>query len=125
MKENKYLEYSPLVFRAIVGLMFLVTGITKILNPQGIIGMLGGAGFFWPTAWGWLVILSEILFGALVLAGWKLKYTIWPLVIIMIVATVMVGTLKNPTGLLFHLLTIWTLVSLYMGGGGKYSLDKD
>jgi len=129
MKENNSSEvkYSPTIFRLILGLMFLVAGISKLSNPQGIIGMLSNAGFFAPSFFGWLVILTEVLGGAVLLFGWKLKYAVWPLVIIMAVAIIMVSIpnlAKNPSGFFFHLLAIGALVSLYLTGAGKWALDK-
>ena len=120
-------EYVPLMTRMVLGLMFLVAGIGKLMNPSGIIGMLSNSGFFLPTFWGWLVILSEILFGGTVLLGWKLKYTTWPLVIVMIVATVIAvlpNVAKSPTGLFFHLLTIVGLIGLTLTGPGKWAIEK-
>ncbi len=121
-------NYSPLILRVILGLMFVVAGANKLLNPQGIIGMLSGAGFFLPTVWGWLVILSEVLFGLAVLAGWKLRYTVWPLALIMAVAIIIVSIpniTKNPSSFFFHLLAIGALVSLFLTGSGKWSLGKE
>ncbi|HLD71960.1 MAG TPA: DoxX family protein [Candidatus Nanoarchaeia archaeon] len=126
MQEKQ--DYSPLILRVILGLMFVVAGANKLLNPQGIIGMLSGAGFFLPAFWGWLVILSEVLFGLTVLVGWKLRYTIWPLAIIMAVAIIMVSVpniVKNPSGFFFHLLAIGALVSLFLTGAGAWSLGKE
>lgn len=121
-------NYSPLILRVILGLMFVVAGANKLLNPQGIISMLSGVGFFLPTFWGWLVILSEVLFGLAVLAGWKLRYTVWPLVIIMTVVIILISIpsiTKNPSGFFFHLLAIGALVSLFLTGAGTWSLGKE
>ena len=122
-----YAKYSPIIFRIVLGLMFLVAGINKLTNPQGIIGMLSGAGFFVPSFFGWLVIITEILGGAVLLFGWKLRYAIWPLAVVMAVATIMVtipNITKNPSSFFFHLLAIGALVSLYLTGAGKWALDK-
>ena len=119
-------EYNPSVLRLVLGLLFIIPGVTKLMNPVGVIGMLQGMGFFWPIVWGWLVILSEVLFGLTVLVGWKLKYTIWPLVVIMIVASVLVviPNMKSPTNLLFHLLAIAGLLSIAWTGPGKFAVKQ-
>ena len=95
------------------------------MTPSGIIGMLGNLGFPAPSFFGWLLLLSEIVFGISVLIGWKLKYTVWPLVIVLLVALIMV-TLPNikqdQINVLFHLLGIAGLISLYLTGPGAFSL---
>lgn len=74
--------------RILLGLIFVVAGVMKITNSEGVVGMLtGNVLFSWaPAFWAWVLILSEIVFGIAILAGWRLKYTVWPPVIIMIVA---------------------------------------
>ncbi len=128
-KNMTYSQYGPTILRIFLGLLFLVPGIFKITNPAGIIGMLGGLGFPLATFFGWLVILSEIGFGLALLLGYKVKYTVWPLIVIMIVAIFSVtlpGFIKNPTSagsLLFHLLAIGGLLSVYFTGPGKCAVN--
>ena len=56
-------EYGPTLLRLVLGVMFLVMGIKKLLNPEMIIGFLGSLGFPVPIFFGWLLLLSEIVFG--------------------------------------------------------------
>ncbi|MBI1969648.1 DoxX family protein [Candidatus Woesearchaeota archaeon] len=122
--------YSPAVLRLILGPLFIVPGISKLLNPGMIIGMLGGMGFPGASFFGWLLLLSEIIFGLCVLLGWKVKYTVWPLVVVLLVATIMVhipAMVGNPMGaitVLFHLLGIAALVSVFLTGAGALSIDS-
>ena len=62
MQKNK--GYGLAIIRMALGLLFVIPGITKLLNPSGIIGMLGGLGFPAAGFFGWILILSEIFFGA-------------------------------------------------------------
>jgi len=128
--EN-YSNYSPTMLRAILGPLFILPGIMKLMNPAMISGMLGSMGFPAPTLFAWILIISEIGFGLAVLAGFKIKYTVWPLVVILLVATAlvfapMIGTDPSAPGqVLFHLLGIAALVSLFFTGAGKIAVDKN
>lgn len=122
-------NYGPMVLRIAVGLLMLIPGISKLMNPSGIIGMLGGMGIPLATAMGWILILSEILFGASLILGWQTKYTVWPPVVILTVATLMVHlpNIGEPMGainVLFHLLGIASLVSVFLSGPGAYALGE-
>ncbi|MEK6891212.1 MAG: DoxX family protein [Nanoarchaeota archaeon] len=124
---KNYKEYSPLIIRVFVGLLLLIPGIFKLMNPAGITGMLTGLGFPAPVLFAWILILIEIIFGAIVILGWKLKYTVWPLVVVLVVATITVvipNMNGNPINLLFHLLGIASLISLTLTGPGMHSLDE-
>ncbi|MEK6953120.1 MAG: DoxX family protein [Nanoarchaeota archaeon] len=127
---NEYANISQFLLRLGLGIMFLFTGISKLLNPSAIIGMLSGLSFPIPTFFGWILLLSEIIFGALVLIGWKVKYTIWPLVIILLVATLTVFVPqigKDPMAMIsvfFHIIGILALISISLSGAGKWAIDK-
>ena len=121
-------KYGASLLRLTLGLLFVVAGIGKLLDPEGISGMLGSLGFPAPTFFAWLLLLSEIVFGLAVLVGWKLNYTVWPLVVIMVVALVLVHlkTLGDPMGrvnVLFHLVGLACLLSLYFTGPGEYAVS--
>ena len=130
MNEMKNSQYGPTITRIALGLLFIIPGLSKLSNPAGIIGMLGGLGFFAPALWGWVLLLSEIIFGAAVFVGWKVKYTVWPLVIIMLVAgsTValpQIGT--NPMAVpitLFHLVAVAALIGVFLTGPGALAVKQ-
>ena len=125
MKENT--DFGPFFVRIGLGLLFIFPGIMKLMNPGMIIGMLGGMGFPLPMVLGWLVIIAEVLGGIALLAGYKVKYVVWPLVVILVVATVAVylpDLAKNATQVLFHLLGILSLISLYYSGPGAFAAEK-
>ena len=78
------------VNRILLGLLILVAGLTKLFvaSLSKVIEMLSSNVLFaWaPGFWAWVLILSEIVFGIAILASWKLKYTVWPPIVIMLVA---------------------------------------
>ncbi len=100
----------------LLGLLMLIPGILKlvVMKPAAISSMLGGIVLFaWaPTFWAWVLILSEIVFGVLILARWNLKYTTIPPMIILAIATLFV-TIKwdalaetQVGSVIFHLIGI-------------------
>src|SRR3989338_3575921 len=119
------------LLRVTIGLLFLVAGINKFLNPDGVIKMLSGIGFPIAPFFAWLLLLSEIVFGALILVGYKVKFTAWPLAIVLAVAWMTVtvpfgvqemGLFKSltSTNSFFHLIGIAGLVTLALSGPGNW-----
>jgi len=92
--------------RILLGLVMLVPGLLKLFvsGSDGVTGMLSGIALFsWaPSFWAWVLILSEIVFGIAILASWRLKYTVWPPAVIMLVAAFTVAWGNWPT-FLMHL----------------------
>ena len=88
----------------LLGLVMLIPGLLKlfVMKPATIIGMFSGLGIPAASFFAWVVILSEIIFGVLILAKWKLKYTVIPPIIILVVAT-FTAHWYNWTNMLVHL----------------------
>lgn len=119
----KMKKYAPFALRLGFGIMFLVAGIMKLTNPAKITGMLEGLGFPGFAFWAWLLILAELIGGAALIAGFKLKWITPPLAVVLLVATVTVAY-KQPTNLLMHIALISGLVSLWLSGPGRLGLDR-
>jgi len=122
--------YSTTFLRVVLGLLFLVPGIMKIMAPDGIIGMLGDLGFPAPTLFGWILILSEIIFGLALVIGLKVEYAVWPLIIIMAVAifTVHIKDTENSMMWIDVLIRVGTIASLNLlrfTGPGKLSVSAE
>ena len=92
--------------RNLLGLVMLVPGLLKLfsIGSAGVTQMLSGIALFaWaPGFWAWILIISEIVFGIAILASWKLEYSVWPPVIIMLVAAFTISWGNWPT-MLMHL----------------------
>lgn len=117
--------------RIILGILFLGAGLMKLMKPDQIIGMLGGMGFPTPAFFGWLVLLSEVIFGLALLVGFRVKYTVWPLIIILIVAilTVWLPAVMKDFGMnfgniLWHVLGIVVLLEIGFAGPGDFAVSK-
>jgi len=100
-------ETMKMVNRILIGLMFLVAGILKVfvIKPAGVVGMLSGIGFPAPTVFAWILILSEIIFGACVLFNVQMKWAPIPLMIILLVATFTVYLTQIPQ-IFLHLVAV-------------------
>src|SRR5690349_8336952 len=85
--------HVKLLNRVLLGLLVLIPGLLKLWNlfsagSSGwfVPGFLAQLGFPAPTFFAWILMLCEIVFGIAILTNWKLKYTVWPPIIIMLVA---------------------------------------
>lgn len=135
MDLKAYSSYGPTILRVILGLMFLLAGIGKLMNPAGTAGFFGTLGIPGASVMVWLVIAVEILGGLALLAGWQLRWAVWPIIAVMLVATalaVIPGAYAKASGALFptikdssiwfHLLAIGALVTLAFTGPGKWAV---
>jgi putative oxidoreductase len=125
MKTEKYIVVAVGV---LIGAMFLIAGLTKafVSGPNGVAGFFGSLGIPAPLFFAWVVMLSEIVFGLLVIAQYKLKYTAWPLVVIMVVSAFLVQW-GNWSSFLMHLivganLAWFGMIDLKMGGRNNFRL---
>lgn len=115
------------LLRVTIGLMLLIAGIKKFQGPEGVTGMLTGLGFPAPVVFAWILILSEVIFGALVLVGYKVRYTTWPLAIILAIAVLTVTIPSQgltSSSVWFHLIAISGLVTIALTGPGKWALSR-
>ncbi len=127
--DNNHMHATAFL-RIMLGLLFVVPGITKIMAPNGIIGMLSNLGFPGPAFFGWVLILSEIIFGLALIVGYKAKYAVWPLIIILVVAilTVHIKDTQNPMIWIDVLLRVVAIAGLNMlryTGSGSWSLGEE
>lgn len=125
--RSQYHMYGHTLLRITIGLLFVIMGISKLTNPSGIIGMLGDVGFPAATFFGWLLLLSELIFGALIFVGYKVRYTAWPLAIILAVAVLTVvipGEGIGSPSAFFHYISIAALISLAWTGPGEWAISE-
>jgi len=118
---NKKAISPLLLLRLSLGLLFTIMGILKLLNPEGIIGMLGTLGFPLTGFLGWIVIFSEVIFGITLLVNYKVKYSTIPLGIILIVALLFAalpnldtGNPMTILGILWHIVALAGLAALHL-----------
>ena len=97
----------------VLGLLMLVPGLVKLFmfKPAGVTAMLNGLGFPLPMFFAWILILSEIVFGILILFKYKLNYTKYVPVLILFIATILT-TIGNWSSFLLHVLAIINYLQL-------------
>jgi putative oxidoreductase len=78
-----------LIGRVLVGLLFLVAGIRKIMFYSGSVAYFTKLGFPAPEIMGVLAILIEVGGGALLLLGWQTRRISWLLILFVAIATAM------------------------------------
>ena len=80
-------KYSGFGVRIVVGLIFLIAGLSKLMNgAQMFTGMLDGIGFPMAIMFAWLVTIIEIVGGLFLILGLFDRIVASLLAIIMIVA---------------------------------------
>ena len=75
--------------RALMGALFLVAGVRKILMFAGSVGYFAKLGFPAPEAMTVLAIVIEVGGGALLLLGWQTKRIAWLMIVFVAIATFM------------------------------------
>jgi len=114
-------QFGPFALRIGIGGLFLTMGIMKLMNPAMITGMLGNLGFPAAAFWAWILIIVEIVGGASVLTGFKLKWVTPFLAVVLVVA---IATGNQPIMALTNAALLSGLVSLWLSGPGAWALDK-
>ena len=114
------------LLRVTLGLLFLIGGLSKLVAPEGITGLLGKIGFPAVGVFVWILIIIEIVGGAALILGKKVDKVVWPLFIVLLIATLLVhlpafDRSQTPTmmNLLWHLVGLGGLLSLHSTGPGK------
>jgi len=96
-----------------LGLVMLIPGLMKlfVMGPSAIVGMLSGLGIPAPAFFAWVLIIGELLSGALILAKWNLHKVVYIPIIVLLVAT-FTANWGNWTNMLVHLTLVtnfWVL----------------
>ncbi|MEK6914558.1 MAG: DoxX family protein [Nanoarchaeota archaeon] len=117
---------GPALLRIALGILFLVPGLAKLMDPGMITGMLSGLGFPVAPLFAWILILVEIICGALLIIGFKTEIAIWPLFVVLLVALLLVAIpsfdaskVDTIMALLWHLVGLAGLLSINSTGPGK------
>jgi putative oxidoreductase len=122
-----------LIGRVLLGVLFLVAGIRKIMLYSGSVAYLTKLGFPAPEVMAVLAILIEVGGGALLILGWPTRRVSWLLVLFVVIATAMAHRFwefdaPQYANQMNHFLKNAAIVGglLYVAvlGAGKLSLDE-
>jgi putative oxidoreductase len=128
--------------RVVIAASFLFHGLAKFgAGHAGFVGMLDGIGVPAPEVMAWVTAITEVVGGAMVLLGLRVRLAVVPLAVVMVVAIV---TVHLPNGFSFinrtgmseagptfgmpgwetGLLILGALGALFLTGSGPLSIDK-
>jgi putative oxidoreductase len=122
-----------LIGRVLLGVLFLVAGIRKIMLYSGSVAYFTKLGFPAPEVMAVLAILIEVGGGALLILGWQTRRVSWLLVLFVVIATAMAHRFwefdaPQYANQMNHFLKNAAIVGglLYVAvlGAGKLSLDE-
>jgi putative oxidoreductase len=122
-----------LIGRVLLGLLFLVAGVRKIMLYSGSAAYFAKLGFPAPEAMAVLAILIELGGAALLILGWQTRRIAWLLVLFVIIATAMAHRFwefdaaqyaNQMNHFLKNVAIIGGLLYVAVLGAGKLSLDE-
>ena len=135
-KLSKYSDWSLVLLRIGIGVIFLVHGLGKLLSigPYaagigGTAGYLASLGIPAALFFAWILALVETFGGVFILAGFLTRYAAAAIAIEMIVAIILVHLPKGFSvlngGYEFPLLILLGAIALVLSGAGnKLVLEK-
>jgi len=118
-------DWSVLLLRVVLGLIFLVHGWPKIKKLKETAQNFEMMGFKPGAFWGTIIAIVEFVGGLFLITGLFTSITAIVLAIEMLVATIwkLLRRQKLAGGYEFELLLLVSLLALTTLGGGLYSLD--
>ena len=81
-----YSPIVPLVARMLIGLIFLVAGVRKVMGFAGAVAYLAKLGFPAAEAMAVIAIAIEIGGSILLIAGWRTRWAAWLLALFVVIA---------------------------------------
>lgn len=135
-RNDELARWGPTFARLALGIPLLVAGVGKLFEVgpkasgiEGFSGMLAGAGVPLPTVFAWLVGITEVVGGTLLLVGALVRISAALASVIMITATVLVhlpnGYPTTNSGFELTLALFFVGISLVVAGPGRLSVEHD
>jgi putative oxidoreductase len=117
-----------LIGRMLLGLLFLISGIHKVLDPQGTQQYMIAMGMTWMTAPLYVgALVVELAGGLSLLLGYRARIGAWLLVVFMIPTSLLFHTHFADPNQMIHFLKNLSIIGglLYVGlyGAGRLSMD--
>lgn len=115
--------------RVVVGLMLLPHGIEKLMRGVSVFAANNPAklGFWPPTAWGWAVVLIEVVGGVCIALGLLTRFFAAAAAIELAIITFGVHSATwswTTRGMEYPLMWGCMMLIVALKGGGEYSLDR-
>ena len=121
-------EFAPVPLRLGLAALFIFTGITKLMDPQGNAMFFSGLGIPAAEILVWVVIAIELLGGLALALGFLTRLAAIGLSIFVLVALILAYIIpwppQNMLLFMFHWPALAGLLTLIFSGPGKWSLDE-
>jgi putative oxidoreductase len=124
---NIYTGFAPALGRWLIALIFLLSGVGKILEPAGTIGYIQSAGLPLPQVAYLITILVELVAGLFLLIGFETRVAALVLALFSIAAALNFHTNFADQNQLIHfmknLAIAGGLLQVFAFGAGEFSVD--
>ena len=121
-------KYSPVIGRVLIALIFVLSGLGKIMNFDGTLGFMQSVGIPFTAFALVIVIAIELLGGIFLILGLKTKWVAGTLIIYTAIAALIFHTNFADQNQMAHfmknLAIIGGLILIANYGPGPFSLDK-
>lgn len=122
------MQYTPLIGRIFISLIFLVSGVMKIVGFSGQVSYASSAGLPLPTVAIVVAIVVEIVAGLMVLLGWQARFGAAALALYTIATALIFHTdfsqQSEQIAFMKNLAITGGLFYVIAHGAGAYSLDR-
>ena len=121
--------YLSVIGRVFLGVIFLISGIHKIADPQGTQQYMIAMGMTWMTTWFYLGAVAVELAGSLsLLLGYRARAGAWLLFLFLIPTTLIFHTHFGDPNQMIHFLKnvamAGGLLQVVAFGAGAFSVDS-
>lgn len=126
LEDRPAVDWSLLLVRVIVGVIFAAHGAQKMFGAFGGPGLAGVAEMMGPV--GYAVAIGEFFGGLGLVFGFLARFSAASLIVIMIGAIAMVhgknGFFQSANGFEYNLALIGLLLPILLAGPGRYSIGR-
>jgi len=126
IRTNRFGDFSTFFGRFLIGAVFLMAGIIKIMTFSAVKSQLVEIGFFWATFFVIATIALEIIGGFALIVGYHTKIVAGVLAVFVIILTpIMHNPIYADQMILFtkNLMIIGGLLFVSAFGAGRISID--
>jgi len=130
---NAQKDWSALVGRILLSILFIISGFEKISGFEGTAGYIAGHGLPFSQVLAAAAIAIELGGGLAVLAGWKTRWVALVLIVFMIVITPVfhnfwsapaAQAMNQQINFMKNVSILGGIFLLFAFGPGRYSLDR-
>ncbi len=124
---SAYNDIALLVARILIAILFLVAAYNKLKGLGGTTGYMTKLGVPAPSIMAPAVAAFELVFGLLLLVGFKTRLVVLAIAVFVIIAALIAHTNLSDGNQLNHFLKNFAIVggclALFVTGAGAYSMD--